>query len=115
MLYCGLQVFKDGLTLTLKLLDMRIELPLSDADLLRNQIGALLQIATDVTHLMIPLMFNPLRSNDQTAEQFLLTASERLNTNRRDFSATLWDPRSPARDLPPAIRHPDWAEADVHV
>ena len=41
--------------LTLKLLDMRIELPLSSADLLRNQIGAVLQIATDVTHLMIPL------------------------------------------------------------
>ena len=52
------QVFKDGLMLTLKLLDMRIVLPLSGADLLRNQIGAVLQIATDVTHLMIPPTFN---------------------------------------------------------
>jgi hypothetical protein len=33
---------------------MRIILPLSSADLLRNQLGAVLQIATDVTHLMIP-------------------------------------------------------------
>ena len=37
-----LQVFKDGLMLTLKLLDMRIILPLSSADLLRNQFGAVL-------------------------------------------------------------------------
>ena len=45
--------------LTLKLFDMRIELSLSSADLLRNQIGAVLQIATDVTHLIIPPTFNP--------------------------------------------------------
>ena len=44
--------------LTLKLLDMRIVLPLSGADLLRNQIGAVLQIPPDVTHLMIPPTFN---------------------------------------------------------
>ena len=44
--------------LTLKLLDMRIVLPLAGADLLRNLIGAVLQIATDVTHLMIPPTFN---------------------------------------------------------
>jgi hypothetical protein len=31
-----------------------IELPLCSANLLRNQIGAVLQVATDVTHLMIP-------------------------------------------------------------
>ena len=40
--------------LTLNRFDMRIVLPLSGADLLRNQIGAVLQIATDVTHLMLP-------------------------------------------------------------
>ena len=57
----SLQVFEDGLMLTLKLLEMRIELTLSSGDLLRNQFGAVLQIATDVTHLMIPPTFNPLR------------------------------------------------------
>ena len=56
-----LQVFKDGLMLTLEPLDMRVVLPLSSANLLRNQLGAVLQIATDVTHLMIPPTFNPLR------------------------------------------------------
>jgi hypothetical protein len=40
---------------------MRVVLPLSSANLLRNQLGAVLQIATDVTHLMIPPTFNPLR------------------------------------------------------
>ena len=61
--------------LTLKLLDMRIVLPLSGADLLRNQIGAVLQIPTDVTHLMIPPTFNLMRSNDQTGKQFRLISS----------------------------------------
>ena len=51
---CGLQIFEYGLVLTLKLLDMLIELPRRSADLLRNQIGAVLQVATDVTHLMFP-------------------------------------------------------------
>jgi hypothetical protein len=79
--------------LTLQLLDMRIELPLSSADLLRNQIGAVLQISTDVAHLMIPPTFNPPRSNDQNGEQFRSISSAPPNTSRRDFSATPPDPR----------------------
>ena len=33
------------------------EVPLCGANLLRKQIGAVLQVATDVTHLMIPPVF----------------------------------------------------------
>ena len=56
---CGLQIFTSGFVLTLKLLDVPIELALHSADLLLEQIGTLLQIATYVTQLMIPPTFNP--------------------------------------------------------
>ena len=72
---CGLEIFKSSFVLTLKLLDVLIELPLHSADLLRNQIGAVLQVATDVTHLMLPLTYNPRRSNDQAGERFRLIPS----------------------------------------
>jgi len=46
----GLQIFKFPLVLKLKLLDKFIELTLRSADLLRKQIGTVLQVATNVTH-----------------------------------------------------------------
>jgi hypothetical protein len=67
---CGLQILTSGFVLTLKLLDVPIELALHSADLLLEQIGTLLQIATYVTQLMIPPTFNPRRSNDLAGEQF---------------------------------------------
>lgn len=85
---CGLQIFTSGFVLTLKLLDVPIELALHSADLLLEQIGTLLQIATYVTQLMIPPTFNPRRSNDLAGEQFRLISSEPSIAKRRDFSAT---------------------------
>jgi hypothetical protein len=43
-----------------------------------------------------------MRSNDQTGKQFRLISSERANTNRRDFSATLLILEYAARQLPTA-------------
>ena len=85
---CGLQILTSSFVLTLKLLDVPIELPLHSADLLLEQIGTVLQIATDVTQLMIPPTFNPRRSNDLAGEQFRLISSESSIAKRRDFSAT---------------------------
>jgi hypothetical protein len=85
---CGIQIFTSGFVLTLKLLDVPIELALHSADLLLEQIGTLLQIATYVTHLMIPPTFNQRRSNDLAGQQFRLISSDPSITKRRDFSAT---------------------------
>ena len=85
---CGLQIFTSGFVLTLKLLDVPIELALHSTDLLLEQIGTLVQIATYVTQLMIPPTFNPRRSNDLAGEQFRLISSEPSIAKRRDFSAT---------------------------
>ena len=85
---CGLQILTSGFVLTLNLFDVPIELALHSTDLLLNQIGTLLQIATYVTQLMIPPTFNPRRSNDQAGEQFRLIPSESSIAKRRDFSAT---------------------------
>jgi hypothetical protein len=62
----GLQISKSRFVLALELLDVPIELPLRSADLLLKQIGTVLQVATDVAHLMIPPAFNRTFSNDQT-------------------------------------------------
>jgi hypothetical protein len=60
------QISKSRFVLALELLDVPIELPLRSADLLLKQIGTVLQVATDVAHLMIPPAFNRTFSNDQT-------------------------------------------------
>jgi len=56
---CGLQILTSGFVLTLNLFDVPIELALHSADLLLEQIGSLLQIATYVTQLMIPPNLQP--------------------------------------------------------
>src|SRR5689334_24223452 len=79
---CGLQIFKHGFVLTPELLDVLIELSLRSADLLRNQIGAVLQVVTDVTHRCPPF---PIRlqetKSDGSSGQFF--GSRRL---RRDVT-----------------------------
>ena len=56
---CGPQIFKHGFVLMLELLDVFIELPRRSADLLRNQIGAVLQVIT--CHAFdVPPVFNTL-------------------------------------------------------
>ena len=49
-----------------ELLDVLIELPLCSADLLRNQIGAVLQVVTDVTHVMFPQFSIRLQGQSRT-------------------------------------------------
>jgi hypothetical protein len=60
---CGLQVFKSRFVLAPELLDVPFELPLHGADLLLKQIGTVLQVPTDVTHVMIPQPFNVTLAN----------------------------------------------------
>jgi len=50
----GLQLFKFSLMFKLELLENFIELTLRCADLLRNPIGTVLQVTTDVTHRLSP-------------------------------------------------------------
>jgi hypothetical protein len=50
----GLQLFKSSLVFKLELLENFIELTLRCADLLRNPIGTVLQVTTDVTHRLSP-------------------------------------------------------------
>jgi hypothetical protein len=50
----GLQLFKFSLVFKLELLENFIELTLRCADLLRNPIGTVLQVTTDVTHRLSP-------------------------------------------------------------
>ena len=85
---CGLQIFTSGFVLTLKLLDVPIELALHSADLLLEQIGTLLQIATYVTQLMIPQPSTHGAQTSLAGEQFRLISSEPSIAKRRDFSAT---------------------------
>ena len=84
---CGLQILTSGFVLTLNLFDVPIELALHSADLLLEQIGTLLQIATYVTQLMIP---QPSTDGVKhlAGEQFRLISSEPSIAKRRDFSAT---------------------------
>jgi hypothetical protein len=73
--------------LNLELLNVAVELPLHSPNLLRNQIGTVLQVATDVTHLIIP----PLKRqacNHPSRKQFRLDRWEPPIKKRRDFSAT---------------------------
>jgi hypothetical protein len=51
---CGLQIFNSSLVLAFYLIEVPLEVSLCSGDLLRKQIGPVLQVATDVTHLMIP-------------------------------------------------------------
>ena len=51
---CGSQIFKFSFVLNLDLLNVVVELSLHRLDLLRNEIGTVLQVTTDVTHLIIP-------------------------------------------------------------
>ena len=55
----GLQTDKSSFVLTLELIDELIELILGRADLLRKQIDTVLQVTTDVTHLIIPRRRKP--------------------------------------------------------
>jgi hypothetical protein len=84
---CGFQIFKSSFVLTPELLDVPIELRLRSADLLLKQIGTVLQVATDVTHLMIP---QPSTARFQATIGELVPAnpSEPSIMKRRDFSAT---------------------------
>ena len=50
----GLQLFKFSLVFKLELLENFIELTLRCADLLRNPIGTVSQVTTDVTHRLSP-------------------------------------------------------------
>ena len=50
----GLQLLKFSLVFKLELLENFVELTLRCAELLRNPIGTVLQITTDVTHRLSP-------------------------------------------------------------
>jgi hypothetical protein len=52
---CALQIFNSSFVLAFELIEVPLEVSLCSADLLRKQIGPVLQVATDVAHLMIPL------------------------------------------------------------
>ena len=87
---CGLQILTSGFVLTLNLFDVPIELALHSADLLLEQIGTLLQIATYVTQLMIPPTFNPRRSNDLAGSSSGLISSEPSIAKRHTFQQRSW-------------------------
>jgi hypothetical protein len=50
----GLQLLKFSLVFKLELLENFVELTLRCAELLRNPIGTVLQVTTDVTHRLSP-------------------------------------------------------------
>ncbi len=50
----GLEILNSAVVFPLNLLDQRVELSLRGFDLLLNQVGTILKVVTDVTHLMIP-------------------------------------------------------------
>jgi hypothetical protein len=52
---CGRQILNSSFVLAFELIEVTLEVSLCSADLLRKQIGPVLQVATDVAHLMIPL------------------------------------------------------------
>jgi len=56
------------LVLKLELLDKFIELTLRSADLLRKQIGTVLQVVTDVTHRLSPGFSPTAFKNDRAAQ-----------------------------------------------
>ena len=60
------QIIKHRFVLMPELLDVLIELPLRSANLLRNQIGAVLQVVTDVTHVMFPQFSIRLQGQSRT-------------------------------------------------
>jgi hypothetical protein len=47
---CALQIFNSSFVLAFELIEVPLEVSLCSADLLRKQIGPVLQVATDVTH-----------------------------------------------------------------
>jgi len=51
---CGRQILNSSFVLAFELIEVPLEVSLCSADLLRKQIGPVLQVATDVAHLMIP-------------------------------------------------------------
>jgi hypothetical protein len=78
--------------LNLDLLNVVVELSLHRLDLLRNEIGTVLQVTTDVTHLIIP----PPKSyacNHLSRKQFRFDRWEPPIKKPRDFSATEFFPK----------------------
>ena len=87
---CGLQIFTSGFVLTLKLLDVPIELALHSADLLLEQIGTVLQVATDVTHLITPPNLQTTALKRASGEQFRLISSEPSIRSDVTFQQRSW-------------------------
>jgi hypothetical protein len=51
---CGLQIFHSSFVLAFDLIEISLEVSLCIANLLGEQFGAVLQVAPNVTHFMIP-------------------------------------------------------------
>jgi hypothetical protein len=90
---CELQILNSSFVLAFELIEVPLEVSLCSADLLRKQIGPVLQVATDVTHLMIPRLRHTLE-NDQAAQPFRSNASETKIAKRCDFAATFISARA---------------------
>jgi hypothetical protein len=64
----GFQILKSDLMLEFELLDNLIELTLRSADLLRKPIGTILQVTTDVTHRLSPVLSSTGLKNNRAAQ-----------------------------------------------